>query len=245
VTRSKTSAPSPSDLAAKDPAKDPMGAVLAILRVADAPMVAGAIKQLLIDDGVEPAIADRVWKSAQGRIRRSEYVIYVNKTYQWTAAPREITAQELAEARRRVSEAEERIVSLEREISRLSTARPDPADTPQEAYERAERRRAARERQARIDAMSTVAELAAEVEELTAKRAAPEVLLEHTRALTGGRGLEAIGRAGEKTAYDETSHEPVGDFPDQGEAVIVIRPGYLWHAPGEAVLISKALVTRE
>jgi hypothetical protein len=92
--------------------------------------------------------------------------------------------------------------------------------------------------------MAAVAELAAEVEELTAKRAAPDVLLEHTRALTGGSGLEAIGRAGESTPYDEIHHDPVGDFPNEGDAVIVIRPGYLWHAPGEAVLISKALVTR-
>jgi hypothetical protein len=151
---------------------------------------------------------------------------------------------ELAEARTRIADAEQRIGMLEKEIARLSTAQPAADDTPHEQYERAERRRAARERQARIDAMSTVAELAAEVEELTAKRATPDVLLEHTRALTGGRGLEAIGRAGESIPYDESRHDPVGEFPDDGESVTVIRPGYLWHAPGEAVLISKALVTR-
>jgi hypothetical protein len=111
-------------------------------------------------------------------------------------------------------------------------------------FERAERRRLARERQARIEAMSTVAELAGEVEELTAKRAAPEVLLEHTRALTSGRGLEAIAAAGEVVSFAEEHHEPVGTWPNEGERVTVIRPGYLWHAPGEAVLISKALVTR-
>jgi hypothetical protein len=128
-------------------------------------------------------------------------------------------------------------------------AAPAPTSTPADEtahaqYERSERRRAARERQARIDAMAAVAELAAEVEELTAKRAPSDVLLEHTRALTGGSGLEAIGRAGEATSYNESHHDPVGDFPNDGDPVIVIRPGYLWHAPGEAVLISKALVTR-
>jgi hypothetical protein len=164
---------------------------------------------------------------------------------------------QLAEARRRAADAERRIAELQRRIDELTKAatattvvpaRPQPApDAGGDAhaqYERAERRRAARERQARIDAMSTVAELAAEVEELTAKQAAPEVLLQHTRALTDGRGLEAIGRAGQEIAYDESRHEPVGDFPNEGERVNVIRPGYLWHAPGEAVLISKALVTR-
>jgi hypothetical protein len=171
---------------------------------------------------------------------------------------------ELAEARRRIADAERRIVDLQQRIDQLTAssdtgrteaavieaaviepvAEPVPATDAHAQYERAERRRAARERQARIDAMSTVAELAAEVEELMAKRAAPEVLLEHTRALTGGRGLEAIGRAGQEIPYEESRHEPVGDFPNDGEPVTVIRPGYLWHAPGEAVLISKALVTR-
>jgi pyruvate/2-oxoglutarate dehydrogenase complex dihydrolipoamide acyltransferase (E2) component len=158
----------------------------------------------------------------------------------------------LDEARQRAADAERRIAELQRRIDELVAATPSPAAPPpaepagdaHAQYERAERRRLARERQARIDAMSTVAELAAEVEELTAKQAAPEVLLEHTRALTGGRGLEAIGRAGQEIPYEEAHHEPVGEFPNDGEPVTVIRPGYLWHAPGEAVLISKALVTR-
>jgi hypothetical protein len=161
---------------------------------------------------------------------------------------------ELAEAKSRAADAERRILELQRRIDELLAAAPapvadpgpvaEPAGDAHAQYERAERRRLARERQARIDAMSTVAELAAEVEELTAKQAAPEVLLEHTRALTGGRGLEAIGRAGQEIPYEEAHHEPVGEFPNDGEPVTVIRPGYLWHAPGEAVLISKALVTR-
>jgi hypothetical protein len=155
---------------------------------------------------------------------------------------------QLDDARTRIAEAERRISDLEEELKRASVPAEPVAPVEESAhdqYDRAERRRAARERQARIDAMSTVAELAAEVEELTAKRASAEVLLEHTRALTGDRGLEAIGRAGELSPYDETRHDPVGDVPGEGEPVIVIRPGYLWHAPGEAVLISRAVVKRK
>jgi hypothetical protein len=166
---------------------------------------------------------------------------------------------QLDDARTRIAEAERRISALEEELKRVSAApagadgrsassragEPAVEETPHDQYDRAERRRAARERQARIDAMSTVAELAAEVEELTAKRASADVLLEHTRALTGDRGLEAIGRAGELSPYDETRHDPVGDVPGDGEPVVVIRPGYLWHAPGEAVLISRAVVKRK
>ena len=162
----------------------------------------------------------------------------------------------LDDARTRMAEAEQRISALEAELAQRAAtpaavsapaageAAVEREESPHDQYDRAERRRAARERQARIDAMSTVAELAAEVEELTATRASAEVRLEHTRALTGDRGLEAIGRAGELSPYDETRHDPVGDVPNEGEPVIVIRPGYLWHAPGEAVLISRAVVKR-
>ena len=160
---------------------------------------------------------------------------------------------QLDDARTRIAAAERKISALEEELKRIAAvpvaAEPAPPPAVEESahdqYDRAERRRAARERQARIDAMSTVAELAAEVEELTAKRASAEVLLEHTRALTGDRGLESIGRAGELSPYDPARHDPVGEVPDEGESVIVIRPGYLWHAPGEAVLISRALVSRK
>jgi hypothetical protein len=253
----------------------------------------------LAEGGVDPAVFQRAWRSAQERVRFDDHVIYERQKYLWTKTPREISLEEriyritrtpgpatseklmalvrdalegaqadpleLAGVRRRAADAERRVAALQRRIDELvaaaaassaltastssSASFPSAAEPAADAdahaqYERAERRRLARERQARIDAMSTVAELAAAVEELTAKNATPEVLLEHTRALAGGRGLEAIGRAGEQIPYQESEHEPVADFPNDRELVTVIRPGYLWHAPGEAVLISKALVTR-
>jgi hypothetical protein len=284
-------------------AEDPAAVVLEILREESEALTVSAIKQRLVDQGVDKAAATRAWTRAQEKVRYDDHVIAARNSYRWTEAPREISAgealsrlpkltragdaaqreklwaviqsalangssdpAELAEARSKIAQAEQRIGSLEEQLSaaraeaeraeavraeaeRAAAAATAPAkvvepDSAHAQYERAERRRAARERQARIDAMAAVAELAAEVEELTAKRATSEVLLEHTRALTGGSGLEAIGRAGESISYDETRHDPVGDFPNDGDPVVVIRPGYLWHAPGEAVLISKALVTR-
>jgi hypothetical protein len=286
--RSAANADRPAPAASKPAGRpalgaDPVGAVLAVLAEAGAPLAAGAIKQRLVEAGATAAEADKGWSRAQERIRFHPNVIVDNRTYVHTPQPRTITAAEavyhlskgggtaaqrgewlavieatlaaeatdevgLAEARSKISAAERRIGDLEAELARLATQAPQQAEpaeqTAHDQYDRAERRRAARERQARIDAMSTVAELAAEVEELTAKRATAEVLLEHTRALTGDRGLEAIGRAGELSPYDAKRHDPVGDVPDEGEPVIVIRPGYLWHAPGEAVLISRAVVSR-
>lgn len=309
MTRTK---PSTSTLAT-DFAKDPVAAVLGVLREVDDALAKKDITARLVDGGVDPAAAEKTWSAVQKQIRFDDHVIVEKTKYRWTDTPRVIPLEEriyritrvpdpstpeklmalmrdamesaatdpveLAEARRRIADAERRIADLQSRIDELVSAALAPTSTPvpvptfappaapstsvptgapvvtpvadpvpatdaHAQYERAERRRAARERQARIDAMSTVAELAAEVEELTAKQATPEVLLEHTRALTGGRGLEAIGRAGLEIPYEESRHEPVGEFPNEGEPVTVIRPGYLWHAPGEAVLISKALVTR-
>jgi hypothetical protein len=149
-----------------------------------------------------------------------------------------------------VNSLRQRLVELEREISQQRTPPAAPPPEPPAAgqshaeYERAERRRQARERNARIEAMTKVADLAAEVEELVAKRATKEVLLESTRALVSVSGLQQIGTGGERTDYDESLHEPVGDTPGAGGPVIVVRPGYRWKAPGEVVLISRAQVRR-
>jgi hypothetical protein len=263
-------------------ARDAVAEILELLAAAGDALTAGAIKQRLVERGATKGEADLTWAGAQEKIRFHENVVVYNRTFRYTARPREITPAEavyhlskggtvaqragwlavieaalsaevtdpaqLDDARNRIAEAQQRINALEEELKRVSAApvpEPPVEETAHDQYDRAERRRAARERQARIDAMSTVAELAAEVEELTAKRASAEVLLEHTRALTGDRGLEAIGRAGELSPYDPTRHDPVGEVPDEGESVIVIRPGYLWHAPGEAVLISRALISRK
>ena len=160
-------------------------------------------------------------------------------------------AAEADALRQQVSEVDllrDRLAAMEREIAALRTAPATPAPAAsgqsQAEYDRAERRRQARERQSRIEAMTKVADLAAEVEELVAKRATNEVLLESTRALVTVSGLEQIGTGGERTVYDESHHDPIGDTPGPGTDVIVVRPGYRWRTAGEEVLISRAQVRR-
>lgn len=62
--------------------------------------------------------------------------------------------------------------------------------------------------------------------------------------MTAGRrsGLEPIDRAGEETRFDRTRHKPIGGSIGDGAAVVVVRPGYVWKAPSEDVLIGKAVV---
>jgi hypothetical protein len=100
----------------------------------------------------------------------------------------------------------------------------------------------ARRRQAEIDAVRALAELASEVEELTANEVTPDVMVRQVRAWVRRSGLEAIDRAGQETAFDRKRHKPIGPAIRDGAPVLVVRPGYVWKTPTEDVLIGKAVV---
>jgi hypothetical protein len=104
---------------------------------------------------------------------------------------------------------------------------------------------AARQRQARLDAVRALAELAGEVEELAANGAGPAAMIHRVRARVGRSGLVPIERAGEETAYDRRRHAPISGAIADGTTVVVVRPGYRWQAPDEDVLIAKAIVEEE
>jgi hypothetical protein len=128
----------------------------------------------------------------------------------------------------RVTELMARCAQLERQLYAADTRSPEV--------------RKAQERQLRIDAVRALAELAMEVEELTANEAEAAVLVEKVRARATREGLEPIGRAGEETTFDRARHKPIGGGVRDGAVVYVVRPGYTWHAPDEDVLIGKAIV---
>lgn len=103
--------------------------------------------------------------------------------------------------------------------------------------------RASQERQIRIDIVRALADLAAEVEELVANHAAPDVLVERVRSLVAAQALEPIGVAGAETSFDPSLHKPVFGSPGAGATVSVLRPGYRWRSSGEDIRMHKALVT--
>lgn len=166
----------------------------------------------------------------------------------WTAA---LTQEQRVESLRRGAEqaqavaraADERVQAAEGRAAILA----DRCNQLEEML-RAEHResaslRSAQDRQIQIDVIRSLAELAAEVEELAADGAEAEVLIERTRALVMAQVLEPIGSAGQKLSFDPTVHDPIVGGPASGTDVTVIRPGYRWRPPGEDVLIAKALVT--
>ncbi|WP_433496829.1 hypothetical protein ACQP1K_17750 [Sphaerimonospora sp. CA-214678] len=98
--------------------------------------------------------------------------------------------------------------------------------------------RAAQERQIKIDVIRALADLAAEVEELSAAKAAPEIVVERVRGLVATRSLRPIGRANSEANFDPQLHEPIYGTPEPGAPVLVIRPGYVW----DELMLQRALV---
>ncbi|MFG2099906.1 hypothetical protein ACGFJ5_04825 [Micromonospora echinaurantiaca] len=143
---------------------------------------------------------------------------------------------EIASAERRVEAAERRAAGLAERCDRLE-------ESLRAEHRQAASLRSAQDRQIQIDVIRSLADLAAEVEELSVEQTESEILVERVRALVTAQALEPVGLAGEKLAFDPTAHEPIVGAPASGDAVTVIRPGYRWCPPGEDILIEKALVT--
>lgn len=201
---------------------DAVQAVLDVLRRSQAALPARAIKQALAASGL-----DTVWPSAQKKIRHHPEVAYDDqaKTYRY-AQPSASDAFERILRGRVPAHQKEALAQIVRKA--LIPAADGVAE--------------ARQRQAAIDAARTLAELAIEVEELTANQATPEVLIHRVRARVHRSGLEPIDRAGEETTFDRKRHKAIGGSIRDGAAVFVVRPGYVWKAAEEDVLIGKAVV---
>lgn len=143
---------------------------------------------------------------------------------------------EAAAASARVEEAERRAAALADRCDRLE-------ESLRAEHRQASSLRSAQDRQIQIDVIRSLADLAAEVEELAAEQTDPEVLVERVRALAYAQALEPVGQAGQKLPFDPTAHEPIVGAPSNDDEVTVIRPGYRWRPSDEDVLIEKALVT--
>ncbi len=211
-------------------ASDADAAVVRVLRAADAALTASEVKQALRSGGVSRADADRCWPSIQRRITSHPHVVGASgHRYRWVAEPTLSAAEALAllsTGRPRAARRRELV-----EIVDKALANP-PAD----------REVAARQRQAEIDRVRALADLAGEVEELTVDEVEPDVMIRRVRASVQRHGLEPIERAGTKTSFDRKRHKPIGPGIRDAASVFVVRPGYVWKASAEDVLIGKAVV---
>jgi hypothetical protein len=205
-----------------------VAAVLQVLQQAAGPWTAADVKQALETGGVARAEVDRVWPGVQRKLKSHDRVTVDGRTYRFTFPP--VTAAEalelLGQGRVPAGQKPELL-----DIVRAALAEPS-GDLEEEA----------RRRQSDIDAVRALAELASEAEELAVNEARPEALIHRLRARVKRSGLEPIGRAGDETTFDRKRHKPIGGAIRDGAPVVVVRPGYVWKAPTEDVLITKAVV---
>jgi hypothetical protein len=199
--------------------------VLRVLQGAGRALTASEIKRSLQAHGLSKEDADKSWAAVQKRIKAHEQVVVEKKTYRWVSP---LDALELL-MRGGLPESRQAAFAQAIRAALQQEGAPDPES-------------AARERQGRIDAVRLLAELASEVEELLANETEPAVMIRQVRAWVRRSGLDPVGRAGEQTTFDRKVHKPIGGAIREGTSVFVVRPGYVWKAPDQDVLIGKAVV---
>lgn len=102
--------------------------------------------------------------------------------------------------------------------------------------------RAAQERQAKINVVRAVAELAIEVEEIAYNGADSQQIVKRVRNAAALRHLTPIGVAGEETQFDPAVHKLQFGDPKPGIPVFIMKPGYAWRNGDEEIVLEHALV---
>jgi hypothetical protein len=233
----------PPDLASRAGAA---AAFVALLREADAPLDARALKLRLLSRGVDQGTANAAWRRAQSAMRGRPDVSYdpARGTYRHGGAGPATPALTGEEALERLlpPRLTARRAELAATVRTALKERDDLEAKLRAGYADGRLLRAAQERQAQIEAVRALAEVVSEVEELAAAGAGAGVTAERVRALAQAFGLAPIGRAGDLTFFEPAWHTPIGGWPPDGSRVAVIRPGYTWPTVDEVVLICKAQV---
>ncbi len=206
--------------------------VLRVLQHAGKALSPAEIREGLRSGGMSKGSAEKAWPIVQKLVKAHEHVAIEGSRYRWTGPQvPDVSPAEALELLVKDGLAGPRRTALA-EVIREALAVPSNNDSEQEA----------RQRQAEIDRVRLLAELASEVEELLANETDPPVMMRQVRAWVKRSGLDPIGRAGEATRFDRRKHQPIGGRIRDGASVIVVRPGYIWRRGSEDVLLGKAVV---
>jgi len=207
--------------------------VVQVLQDAGKALSPADIRQALQAAGMSKADADKAWSVVQKHLKAHKQVSVEGSRYRW-AGPElpDLSPAEAVDLLLKDGLPGPRKSALARLI-REALAEPSGQDGPGEV---------ARRRQAQIDGVRMLAELASEVEELLANETEPPVMIRQVRAWVKRSGLDPVGRAGEATKFDRTKHRPIVGRIRDGASVIVVRPGYVWKRGNEDVLLGKAVV---
>ena len=212
---------------------DPLARVLGVLSQAGVACTAADIKQALADAGVRRADVVDEWPRVQKRLRHHPYVLVEGArgrlTYRFVAPapPGPHEALDALLGGGLPADLRATYLDLVRDALRRSSVDPEEAG---------------RRRQAKIDGLRALAELAIEVEELVANGASAKALVQRVRSRVKRSALEPIDRAGEETTYDRRRHKPIGGTIADGAPVVVVRPGYVWKSDDGDVSLGRPVV---
>ena len=204
---------------------DPGLAFCEIIRAAPRAVRATDIKREIVDAGGRPADVDRLWKRLQPVIKLHPRIRLENNRYEWTSQVRPAQSSLDVLAGHILAKLPAWVAQALVENVRQSLTK-DTAWAGKE-FEKAR----------------LVADLAVAVDVLRARGAT----LAEVSALFADEArrkrLSQVGQSGETVPFDPHVHDADDGGPGAGDAVRIVRPGYVWHGGAEPVVAVKATVT--
>ncbi|WP_162260585.1 nucleotide exchange factor GrpE [Terrabacter sp. Root85] len=192
-----------------------------LLQAVDSADVGDAIRRVLSGDDVA-----RSWLTDVGQSDRLGSLENENTELQ---AKTQAMGDQLAAARRELSEAQERMRRLEQRLA--------------QAGEDSGRARESQTRQAQIDALRSLAGLAAYATAAVVEGRDPSRISQRVQSLVARDGLTPIGAVGATVTFVPEEHELIGARDSPESPVNVVQIGYKMTEPnGESFILLKATV---
>jgi hypothetical protein len=229
---------------------DPLAVFLDEIERAGRPVTFEELRARLVRAGLPEHEVGAHWTRHERAIKDHARIYYTPETRTFAWGP-EVTLPDAAQAVQLLASGKaqikpdrktlgEIVLAALRAVPRPRSEPPRPGPAREEA-----RRQKIFEDRLKADSARAYAKVAMELEELIASGASPRALLQRIHAGAQAHGLRPIGSAGATIKFDRLRHDPVVASTQDGSEVLVVRPGYVWHAGSEEVLVAKAVVIEQ
>lgn len=237
---------------------DPLAVFLEEIERADRPVTFEELKTRLVHSGLPETEVVFQWTRYERAVKNDPHVYYMPLTRTFTWGP-EVDLPDPAQAVLMLASGKAQIKPDRQALGEIVLAALDQAAQDKagrhraeqavvaerpEGREEVERQRIFEER-LKADSARAYAKVAMELEELIASGASPRALLQRIHAFAQAHGLSPIGSAGATIKFDRLRHDPVATSTEEGSEVLVVRPGYVWNAGSQEVLVAKAVVIEQ
>jgi hypothetical protein len=230
--------------------REPLAAFLDELARAGRPLTFEELKTRLVAAGVPEHEVGAQWSRHERAVKDHARIYYMPETRTYAWGP-EVMLPDAAQAVQLLASGKAQIKPDRRTLgeivlaalNRIPQQRTQPP-RPGPGREEARRQKIFEER-LKADSARAYAKVAMELEELIASGASARALLQRIHAGAHAHGLRPIGSAGATIKFDRLRHDPVVASTRDGSDVLVVRPGYVWDAGSEEVLVAKAVVIEQ